>query len=179
MRILKIIDTLMCLVFASYPPFMLLYTYMCGNNMIITFCGHGSINIDQGVADKIKDFLIEKIKQCPNAKFYLGGYGCFDHLVFSILRKLKKDFQNIELIFISPYLDSSYSKLQIANEIYDSTLYPPLETVPKKYAILKRNEWMVENCDLLVAYVKYSWGGARKTLDYAIRKKKPYINFAE
>ena len=49
----------------------------------------------------------------------------------------------------------------------------------RKTAIIKRNEWMVENCDLLIAYVKYSWGGARKTLDYAIRKKKPYINFAE
>ena len=169
----------MCLQFAFYLSFVLLYTYMCGNNLIITFCGHGNINIDQNVADKIKDFLIEKIKQYPNAKFYLGGYGGFDSLVFSILRKLKKDFPNIELVFISPYLDSSYSKLQIANEIYDSTLYPPLETVPKKFAILKRNEWMVDSCDLLIAYVKYSWGGARKTLDYAIRKKKPYINFAE
>lgn len=147
--------------------------------MIITFCGHGNIDIDQSVADKIKDFLIEKIKQYPNAKFYLGGYGCFDSLIFSILRTLKKDFPNIELVFISPYLDSSYNKLQIANEIYDSTLYPPLETVPKKFAILKRNEWMVDSCDLLVAYVRYSWGGARKTLDYAIRKKKSYINFAE
>lgn len=147
--------------------------------MIITFCGHGNINIGQSVADKIKDFLIEKVKQYTNAKFYLGGYGGFDSLAFSILRKLKRDFQNIELIFISPYLDSSYSKLQIANEIYDGTLYPPLETVPKRFAILKRNEWMVDNCDLLIAYVKYSWGGARKTLDYAIRKKKPYINFAE
>ena len=147
--------------------------------MIITFCGHGNINIGQSVADKIKDFLIEKVKQYTNAKFYLGGYGGFDSLAFSILRKLKRDFQNIELIFISPYLDSSYSKLQIANEIYDGTLYPPLETVPKRFAILKRNEWMVGSCDLLIAYVKYSWGGARKTLDYAIRKKKSYINFAE
>ena len=108
--------------------------------MIIIFCGHGNINIEQTEIDKIKNFLVEKIKQCPDVKFYLGGYGCFDHFVFSILRKLKKDFPNIELIFISPYLDSSYSKLQIANEIYDGTLYPPLETVLKKYAILKRNE---------------------------------------
>ncbi|MDY6367339.1 MAG: hypothetical protein SPL13_02335 [Clostridia bacterium] len=147
--------------------------------MIITFCGHGSINIEQSEINEIKDFLIGKIKQHPNVKFYLGGYGYFDHLVFSILRKLKKDFSNIELIFISPYLDNSYSKLQIANKIYDGTIYPPLETVPKKFAILKRNEWMVDNCDLLVAYVKYPWGGARKTLDYAIRKKKSYINFAK
>ena len=75
---------------------------MCGDNMIITFCGHGNINIDQNVADEIKEFLIEKIKQYPNTKFYLGGYGCFDSFVFSILRKLKKDFPNIELVFISP-----------------------------------------------------------------------------
>ena len=107
----------MCLQFAFYLSFVLLYTYMCGNNLIITFCGHGNINIDQSVADKIKESLIEKIRQYPNAKFYLGGYGDFDSLAFSILRKLKKDFPNIELVFISPYLDSSYSKLQIANEI--------------------------------------------------------------
>ena len=147
--------------------------------MIITFCGHGSINIDQNAAGKIKEFLITKIRQYPNTKFYLGGYGGFDSLIFSILRKIKKDFPNIELVFISPYLDSSYSKLQIANEIYAEDVSTEIAPMTKKFAILKRNEWMVDTCDLLIAYVKYSWGGARKTLEYAIRKKKPYINFAE
>ena len=93
------------------------------------------------------------------------------------MRELKKDFPNIELIFISPYLENK--NLKVANEIYDDTIYPPLETVPKKFAIIKRNEWMIDNCDILVAYVKYSWGGAEKTLNYAIRKKKPFINFAK
>ncbi|MBQ6979636.1 MAG: hypothetical protein IJQ07_03225 [Clostridia bacterium] len=36
------------------------------------------------------------------------------------------------MIFIFPYQDTSYSKLQIASETYDGTLYPPIETVPKK-----------------------------------------------
>lgn len=147
--------------------------------MIITFCGHGRINISPEEIEKIKEFLIEKIKKSSNAKFYLGGYGDFDNTVFRILQSLKADFPDIELVFISPYLDSNYSKLQIANEIYDATLYPPLENVPRKFAILERNKWMVDNSDFVIAYVKYSWGGARKTLDYALRKKKPYINFVE
>ena len=42
----------------------------------------------------------------------------------------------------------------------------------------KRNEWMVEQADLVIAYVKYSWGGAAKTLECAKRKKVPIINIS-
>ena len=37
---------------------------------------------------------------------------------------------------------------------------------------------MVEEADLVIAYVMYSWGGAVKTLEYAKRKKKTIINLA-
>ena len=57
-------------------------------------------------------------------------------------------------------------------KFYDDTIYPPLENVPKKYAIIRRNEWIVENADVVIACVKYSWGGAAKTSQYAKRKKK-------
>ena len=38
---------------------------------------------------------------------------------------------------------------------------------------------MVEQADLVIAYVKYSWGGAAKTLEYSKRKKKRIINIAK
>ena len=37
---------------------------------------------------------------------------------------------------------------------------------------------MVEEADLVIAYVMYSWGGAAKTLEYAKRKKVSIINIA-
>ena len=37
---------------------------------------------------------------------------------------------------------------------------------------------MVEEADLVIAFVAYSWGGAAKTLEYAKRKKKTIINLA-
>ena len=146
--------------------------------MIITFCGHSNCLFSDEEKEKLKQLLIKEIRKNPTCKFYLGGYGDFDSLCLRTLRELKKEFQDIELIFITPYLDKNYSKLEHAKYHYDDIIFPPLESVPRKFAILKRNEWMVEEADLVIAYVKYSWGGAAKTLEYAKRKKVPLVNIA-
>ncbi len=130
------------------------------------------------VKEQLKNSLVNETIKNPTCKFYLGGYGDFDGLCLRTLKDLKADFPEIELIFITPYLDKSYSKLEFAKYHYDYVIFPPLESVPRKFAILKRNEWMVEEADLVIAYVMYSWGGAVKTLEYAKRKKKTIINLA-
>ena len=146
--------------------------------MVITFCGHSNCFFSDEEKEKLKQLLIKEIRKNPTCKFYLGGYGDFDSLCLRTLRELKADFPNIELLFITPYLDNNYSKLQLAKYYYDDIIFPPIENVPRKFAILKRNEWMVDSADLVIAYVKYSWGGAAKTLEYANRKKKQIINLA-
>ena len=146
--------------------------------MIITFCGHSNNLFSDEEKEKLKQLLIKEIRKNPTCKFYLGGYGAFDSLCFRTLRELKKDFPEIELLFITPYLDKNYSKLELAKSYYDDVIFPPIESVPRKFAILKRNEWMVDSADLVIAYVKYSWGGAAKTLEHAKRKKKQIKNLA-
>ena len=147
--------------------------------MVITFCGHSNCLFSDEEKEKLKKLLIKEIRKNPTCKFYLGGYGDFDSLCLRTLKDLKADFPKIELIFITPYLDKSYSKLEFAKYHYDNVIFPPLESVPRKFAILKRNEWMVDSADLVIAYVKYSWGGAAKTVEYAKRKKVPIINIAQ
>ena len=61
--------------------------------------------------------------------------------------------------------------------MYDVTIYPPLENVPKRLAIIKRNEWMVDHADVIVAYVLHEWGGASTMLQYAVRKGKEIIRY--
>ena len=146
--------------------------------MVITFCGHSNCLFSDEEKEKLKQLLIKEIRKNPTCKFYLGGYGDFDSLCLRTLRELKTDFHDIELLFITPYIDKNYSKLEFAKYHYDDVIFPPLESVPRKFAILKRNEWMVDSADLVIAYVKYSWGGAAKTLEYAKRKKVPIINIA-
>ena len=76
------------------------------------------------------------------------------------------------MVLVLPYLNST-----IDTSGYDYTVYPPLESVPPRFAISKRNQWMVEQVDVVVAYVTHSWGGAAQTLDYARRKKKRILQY--
>ena len=146
--------------------------------MIITFCGHSDFLFSDDVKQQLKNILLSETRKNPTCKFYLGGHGDFDRLCLSVLRELKKEFSNIELLFITPYLDKNYSKLEFAKDYYDAIIFPPIENVPRKFAILKRNEWMVNSVDLVIAYVTYSWGGAAKTLAYDKRKNVPIYNLS-
>ena len=147
--------------------------------MTITFCGHSNFSFDNTVKEKLRELLLQETRKNHACKFYLGGYGDFDSLCLSILKELKIKFPNIELLFITPYLDNNYSKLETAKLYYDGIIYPPLENVPRRFCISKRNEWMVDEADFVIAFVKYSWGGAAKTLEYAKRKKVEFFNLAE
>lgn len=141
--------------------------------MKVTFCGHRELADRTAVKQWLHSVCQELILQGAD-EFYLGGYGAFDSLCVSVLRELKSENDYIQLILVLPYLNSN-----IITDGYDETIYPPLESVPKKFAILRRNEWMVQESDIVVAYVNHSWSGAAKTLQYARRKRKRIILYGE
>ena len=62
---------------------------------------------------------------------------------------------------------------------YDGSVYPELEKIPRRFAILHRNRWMVQSADVVVAYVLHDWGGAATTLRYAKQKRKRIISYSE
>ena len=53
-------------------------------------------------------------------------------------------------------------------KFYDEVLYPLDGKIYPKAAITKRNKWMIDNADILVAFVRDGRrGGAMTTLKYA------------
>ncbi len=70
-------------------------------------------------------------------------------------------------------------KEMINEGMYDEVIYPPIENTPKRFAISKRNEWMIKSADIVIAYVKTSYGGAYKSLQIAKRQKKRIINICD
>lgn len=150
--------------------------------MIITFIGHGSLDIDTALSNKIKETIKNNIDQERSVVFYCGGYGAFDLHCAEICRQLKPKIPNCEIVFITPYITSSQQekmKYYLESDLYDSVIYPPLENIPLRFAISKRNEWMISESDIVIAYVLHSFGGAYKSLEYARRKKKKIFNLAE
>ena len=140
--------------------------------MVVTFCGHR----DTWDADgKIKTWLKETLEcliEEGATEFYLGGYGRFDALAAQAVREAKKTHPEIRSILVVPYLGREYNQSG-----YDEIIYPPIETVPLRFAIVKRNEYMVEKADVVVSGVMRSFGGAAHTLAYAKQKKKRILSF--
>lgn len=146
---------------------------------ILSICGMidaGGIFKDYYILWTYPDYDVEKVTKWleketqeliieRNEKFYLGGYGAFDRLAASVLADKKQRYLNIKLILV--YLNR-------VKDIYicDISFYPPIESVQKKLAIIRRNQWMVDQADIVVSYVLHSWGGAAMMLEYAKRKKK-------
>lgn len=139
----------------------------------VTFCGHAEL----AAPDAVRAWLAETGESLISqgaVTFYLGGYGAFDRMAASVVREKKRQHPHIESVLVLPYLDR-----EMDASVYDATVYPPLESIPRRFAISKRNEWMVDVSDVVIACVVHDWGGAAKTLAYAKRKKKRIIIYPE
>ena len=139
----------------------------------VMFCGHSDFYGDTAIKNWLRE-IVEGLIHKGADDFLLGGYGGFDVCAASVVWELKKQYPENTSTLVLPYLDRKVDATK-----YDSTTYPPLEKVPKRYAISKRNEWMVNEADTVVAYVTHDWGGAATTLAYAKRKKKEIINYGK
>ena len=143
--------------------------------MIITFCGHSEIFGEEGLEEQISATIGENA--CGDVLFYLGGYGTFDGMALRACQKYKEVHPSARIVFVTPYLDETYLKNRdFKLRDYDETLFPEIEKTLPRYAIRKRNEWMIRQADLLIAFVDHDWGGAAKTLEYAVKRGKSCIN---
>ena len=143
------------------------------------FCGHsrlyGQTDIVKGKCLTIaEELIVSGAADC----FLIGNYGDFDNIAASVCLTLKLKYPQISVNLVLPYyrphLDE-YDKERYAR--FDSVITPELVETPHRYRIIKTNEYMVDQADTVIAYVKYD-GGAAKTLAYAKRHKKQIINLA-
>ena len=139
--------------------------------MTVTFCGHSKINHTDGFSRWL-DAILPSLIEGGATTFYLGGYGAFDGLAAAAVRKQKEIYPHIEMILVLAYLNRDVDASR-----YDGTTYPPLEKVPPRYAIVKRNEWMVGESYVVISGVTHGWGGAARILEFAQRKKKVIFQY--
>lgn len=123
--------------------------------------------------NSIKEQLIEVVEQHITeygvTTFIVGRYGNFDSMVSVVLRKAKKKYTDIKLYLLAPY--ALNQKIESPTD-FDGTLYPDgLEKVPKPYAIVQANRYMVQRSDYLIAYCKHI-GNTHNIVTYAQRREK-------
>lgn len=150
--------------------------------MKITFVGHSKLCQKKFLFNDIVANILANVEKTEKITFYCGGYGDFDDLCLRACHLIRKNGFDCEIGFVTPYITFSQQKkinALLQSKVYDFSIYPPIENVPYRLAIIKRNEWMIDNADLIISYVKFNCGGAYKTLQYARKNGKSIVNLAE
>ncbi len=150
--------------------------------MTIAFVGHAKLSSSDGIKERIKEEMRKNIADGIQVSCYLGGYGAFDTICARACMELKAEYDGVEVLYVAPYLSlSEQRKIKEMRSfgLCDASIYPPIENTPPKFAILKRNEWMMANADLVIAFVNRGYGGAYQALQVAKRKKKKIINICD
>ena len=150
--------------------------------MIITFAGHSFVRSKDKVKELVKEQILNIIIDAKNTTCYLGGYGDFDDICAIACRELKREHHCIEIVYVTPYINLSeqekINQLQSFG-LYDSSIYPPLKKTPPKFVISKRNEWMITQADIIIAYINHDYGGEYKSIKIAKRQNKKIINICD
>lgn len=133
------------------------------NKKRVFFIGHRDIiGIEKNIITEIK-----KLIQGETIEFYSGGMGNFDKMCEGAVKEL-----GAKIIFIPYNIKQIKEKDRL---FYDEIICPFGNKAYSKFDIPNRNKWLVKMCDICFCYV-YKDGGAKNTIDYAIKKGKQIIN---
>jgi len=114
--------------------------------------------------------LIEAVEQhilnLGVTEFLVGHYGNFDKLAAEAVIAAKVRHPEISLLLVLPYHPAE-RPVQTPTG-FDSTYYPPgMENVPRRFAISRANQYIVDHTDYLIAFVTHPASNAAKLLSHA------------
>lgn len=141
--------------------------------MTVTFFGHK--NTPPEIIPRLEEVITDLIKNHGAKKFLVGSNGNFDFYVRKTLKKLKDRYAHITYAVVLAYLPTKKSEIDISAE-YNTILFDGFEKAHPRYAIVKRNTWMIEKADVVVTYVNTTFGGAARFKELSEKKNKKVIN---
>ena len=118
----------------------------------------------------LQEIIEQHIFEYHVTDFIVGHYGNFDCLAARAVISIKPKYPTISLSLLLPYHPSERPiELPIG---FDNTYYPEnIEHVPKKFAIVRANQYTIQSVDYLIAYVQHPASNAYNLLNYARRRE--------
>jgi len=134
------------------------------------FCQHKRLD------DKLYPLVKEVLRTKDFVEIYIGRDGEFDIYAASVIKRVQMVMgsENSELNLVLPYVRKD---IEYYEKYYDRVSIP-ISAHPK-IAITKRNEWVVEQADLVICYVERKKGGAYTAMKYAETLGKAVLNLAD
>ena len=130
------------------------------------FIGHRDAPED--LRPLLSEAVERHITQCGVTEFIVGHYGRFDAMAASAGRAAKQLHPEISLVWLLPYYPFPYE-----TDGFDATFYPPdMESVPKPFAIVRANEYVIRTADYLICYDRGQIGKTRDFVELARQRER-------
>ena len=144
-------------------------------NKVSAFLGNAIIWNTREVMDKIKLTAIDLIKNKGVDTFLVGTKGEFETLSHKMMEQIQCDYPDIKIMLVIAYVKD----LERCPYNFDDIYYPTkAELVNKRWSISRRNEWIIEQTDYIIACNQYQ-GRAYDYCQRAMRKGKEIIEIGE
>ena len=135
------------------------------------FIGHR--DAPESIYDRLLSAVERHISEYGVTDFVVGRYGNFDRLAVRAVIEAKQHYSEVSLTLLMPYYRTDAEPL---SDGFDGSLFPDgLETVPKRAAILRANQYMIHHCDYLIAYDAGHIGNTQKLVAEAERREGLHI----
>lgn len=138
----------------------------------VCFIGHRDEWRCLGIDKKLEE-EIEKVIKRGYFCFYDGNKGAFDNLCLDVLLRMKIKYPQIKIIRV---LVSYTHKKENVPGFLDEVLVADVEHLHFKQRITKRNEWIIDNSDIVICHITNTIrSGAYKAYCYAKKKNKEIV----
>ncbi|MBQ8550025.1 MAG: hypothetical protein IJ426_01655 [Clostridia bacterium] len=135
-----------------------------------TFFGHRDAK--EEVKPLLRQTIIDMIEKEGVQRFYVGSQGRFDLMAISVLKELAPLYGvRYEVVLAYPPVE----RRQEAPEGLPTILPEGQEVCLPRFAIDRRNRWMVAESDYVISYTYKVCGGAVKFTALAEKKGKKVI----
>ena len=141
--------------------------------MIVAFCGNATLLNAKEAEDWLQRTVLALLAEGADT-FYVGGKGAFDAMAARVAQQCKRQYPLARVTLVQAYIDQKKNP-----DLHDDMLYPPLESVPRRFAMPRRNRYMVQAADVLVSYVWDTSGNSARIAAYARGLGKRVIAFPE
>lgn len=138
------------------------------------FFGHA--DTPDSVRPALRDAILTQLTKDPCTNFLVGHQGRFDGMAYHILKEIMPSYPQMRFSIVLAYTPGKRHPYD--NFPYEDTiLWDGIESTPKRYAIARRNAWLVQQCDMVICYInRETISNSAKYVAKAQRMGKPVIN---
>lgn len=154
---------------------------------ICAFIGHRKIEKTEMLKNRLAQTVKNLIENKDVDTFLFGSRSEFDDLCYEVVTELRKIYPHIkrvEVRSLNEHLPKMY--LDITLQYFEESFFPEQAHNAGYRSYIKRNQAMIEKCDVLVTYCKMDYipptrtnSGTILAVQYAQKKKKRIINLFE